>query len=55
MCIFFLPFFLMVPGFELKFSCLICSALQLDRLCQPFFVLGFFEIGPQELFAWGWL
>jgi hypothetical protein len=31
------------------------ARLQLEPLLQPFFVMGFFEIGSHELFAWGWL
>jgi hypothetical protein len=27
--------------------------LALEPLQQPFFVMAFFEIGSQELFAWG--
>jgi hypothetical protein len=34
--------------FELRASCLLVR-----QLCQPFFVLAIFEIGSQELFAWG--
>jgi hypothetical protein len=29
--------------------------LTLEPLCQSFVVMGFFEIGSQELFLWGWI
>jgi hypothetical protein len=31
------------------------QGLHLEPPHQPFFVMGFFEIGSCELFAWGWL
>jgi hypothetical protein len=28
------------------------AVLLLESFCQPYFVMGFFEIGSLELFAW---
>jgi hypothetical protein len=41
-------------GLELRASHLEADALPLEPLYQPCFVLSFFEIRPQELFALGW-
>jgi hypothetical protein len=47
-------FFFSVLAFELRPSCIARQALYLPLkpLHQPFFVLGIFEIGSFELFAW---
>jgi hypothetical protein len=41
-------FFSVLLGFELK-------AFTLSYSTSPFFVVGFFKIGAQELLAWAWL
>jgi hypothetical protein len=40
--------FFAILGFELR-------AFTLSHSTSPFFVMNFFEIGSQELFARGWL
>jgi hypothetical protein len=42
----FFPF--AVLGFEFR-------TYTLTHSTSPFFVMGFFEIGSEELFVWGWL
>jgi hypothetical protein len=41
-----------VLGFEFRVSHLLGRCLLLEAHPQPFFVLGIFEIGSCELFAW---
>jgi hypothetical protein len=44
----FIYLFMAELGFELR-------AYTLSTPTAFFFVIGFFEIGSHELFAWGWL
>jgi hypothetical protein len=38
------------------FECVcVCVVLGFEPLHQPFYVMGYFKIGSQELFAQGWL
>jgi hypothetical protein len=49
----FFFFFLSVLGFEHRASHTCeAEAVLLESLYQPFFVLGIFELGSHELFAW---
>jgi hypothetical protein len=41
--------------FQTRALCLPGMGQPPEPLCQPFFVLGSFEIGSQELFGWDWL
>jgi hypothetical protein len=49
---FILFFFWWYRGLNSSFHSFYADALQLEPLHQPFFVLGIFKIGSQELFAW---